>query len=116
MITLPKEIKMAIHLRSPSSSGGKDWIGGVDDSGFLHSFWGKTHQVNQHKRKPGSLAELDRLIRSQLDKGYKRIAQYHWQNGWVPASEGPPVKAHTPQHKRKPVKIVISDQALSWDF
>ena len=35
----------AVHLRAPSTSGGKDWVGSITAQGEVHTYWGRTNQI-----------------------------------------------------------------------
>lgn len=61
----------AVHLRAASSSGGKDWVGSVTAQGEIHTYWGKTGQINQHAGKPGDAQTLNNII-SQKKNGKDR--------------------------------------------
>ena len=71
----------AIHLRAPSVSGGKDWVGSVAPDG-IHTFWGKTGNINQHTAKKGTMTSLQGIINEKMAKGYEEVDEYFSQNGW----------------------------------
>src|ERR1039458_3246151 len=91
----------AIHLRAPSSTGGKDWVGSLVNGNEIHTFWGKTGQINQHSDKRGDLEHLQKSQQPQA------------------ANPGPT----KPPPKLKPVPILkqsheeSSDiKPIEWDF
>ncbi len=71
----------AIHMRCPSNSGGKDWVGSVTSGGELHTFWGKIGAVNQHAGKMGDMNSLQKIIGEKLSKGYTQVDEYDSRHG-----------------------------------
>ena len=131
MMALEKNTLIAFHLRSPSVSGGKDWIGSVTDSGVLHTYWGKTGRINQHASKAGSRTLLLRIVQEQLNKGYRKIDEYEQGKGWLlergtrsKAAPVPPLSGKeedsSPAEREviSPPETLIRDgqQILAWDF
>ena len=78
------KVHEALWLRSPSSSGGKDWIGCLTDRGVF-TLWGKTGQVNQSSApKRTSHDLLSALLNKKRAKGYTVIGRF--VNGqWFPS-------------------------------
>ncbi len=121
----------AIHLRAPSVSGGKDWVGSVTSNGEIHTFWGKTGQVNQHGGKKGNMTSLQHIIDEKKVKGYDFVDDYTPQQGWQsqrqpssPQATPPPtaVPEPPPVPKGPAVKILKDNQEknlmapINWDF
>jgi hypothetical protein len=126
----------AVHLRSPSSSGGKDWIGAVTSTGEIHTYWGKTGAINQHAAKVGNSTKLQEIIREKVQKGYSQIDEYDPGQGWFsqrqqtqpaaatdsmptppPKPTGPPVNLLKVQGaKRKLAPTAAVAGPLNWDF
>jgi hypothetical protein len=82
-LPIPDKATYGIWMRAPSSSGGKDWLGFVTDTGVV-SQWGKTGMVLQSKTisdRP-SVLELDRKVREKRAKGYQVLGEYHPGRGW----------------------------------
>ena len=111
----------AIQLLAPSSTGGKDWVGSVTAQGEIHTYWGRTGNINQHAAKPGDITALHKLI-SQKKSGkdhYKEVDEYHPQHGWQ--SQRTQTKSPT-QPKAKPVTPPVVDwvdaptSSIQWDF
>src|SRR5512136_1579435 len=67
---VPGNTQYGVWMRSPSSSGGKDWLGFLTDREVI-SQWGKTGQVNQSKviGPAPSRIFLDRKIEEKKGKG-----------------------------------------------
>ena len=110
----------AAHLRAPSSSGGKDWIGSVTSQREIHTYWGKTGQINQHAAKPGDATNLNRLI-SQKMNGKDRdtlVDEYMPHIGWKSSQ----TQAVSPQAKpMQPATAAVdwsheAPTAIQWDF
>jgi len=110
----------AIHLRALSTSGGKDWVGSVTSQGEIHTFWGKTNQVNQHAAKPGDISELRKII-NQKQNGkdkYKQVDEYTPQQGW----QRQRMEGATPQHPISELVPIVDwsiappDISIQWDF
>ncbi len=114
----------AIHLRCPTSSGGKDWIGSVNPDG-IHTFWGKTGHVNQRSSKPGNRIVLEKIIQEKLAKGYREVDRFHPGTGWESQLQqaAPPPSPPKPAQPKKvaPTPPVAEDlvdlsAGLQWDF
>jgi hypothetical protein len=112
----------AVHLRASSSSGGKDWVGSVTAQGAIHTYWGKTGQINQHAGKPGDAQSLNKII-SQKKTGkdkYMQVDEYHQQQGWQ--SQRKQTSAPSQPKAPKPVAAPIVDwveapnTSIKWDF
>lgn len=76
---IPEDTTRAIWLRSPSSSGGKDWICCTTPRGVV-TVWGKQWQANQNSRPKSD--DPQRLISGKLRKGYEHFAEFNmrsWQ-------------------------------------
>lgn len=115
---LEKNTLCAVHLRSPSISGGKDWIGCLTASGELYTFWGKTGSINQQSQKPGSQAQLLKLIKEKQAKGYRIVDEFRNGLGWQSQSE---TVTSTPQaitNPSPPNQLLVRDSqnTLAWDF
>lgn len=82
-LPIPRNSSYGIWLRSPSSSGGKDWRGFVTDRAVI-SQWGKTNFLTQEKAisDRSSRFDLDKKVREKLDKGYQVIGEYDPSSGW----------------------------------
>ena len=122
---LPADTLIGFHLRSPSSSGSKDWIGCLTNDGTFHRYWGKTHQVTQHQQGQGSHRDLQQLVKQKQAKGYQVIDTYHAPAGWQSqlSQITPPVKTTTkptpltPDTVADSIEIKASSQhTLAWDF
>lgn len=74
----------AVHLRAPSSSGGKDWVGSITSAGEIHTYWGKTGQINQHAAKPGTITALHKIINQKKTgkDNYREVDEFSDQQGW----------------------------------
>jgi len=116
----------AVHLRAPSSSGGKDWVGSVTSKGEIHTFWGKTGQINQHAAKPGTITALQKII-DQKKNGkdrYQFVDDYQPQQGWqsqINQARPAPQRAQSPQPVPTPSPIVdwnneAPTASIQWDF
>ena len=121
MISLPQGTSYAVHLRSPSFSGGKDWVG-CQAGTQIHTLWGKTGQVNQKTTKPGNGRALDKIIHQKLTKGYAVIDEYHADYGW--SSQQGKTKQLAPRSATPNIKpsrsggdlVLDAASTLSWDF
>ena len=118
----------AVHLRAASLSGGKEWVGSVTATGEIHTYWGRTNQINQHAAKPGDLTALNKII-DQKQNGKDRYSQmdmYTQKDGWTsqrkqktaapPARNKPPVPS-----VQAPVPVAewseeAPDDSIKWDF
>ena len=114
----------AVHLQAPSTSGGKDWIGSLTAEDEIHTFWGKTGQVNQHAAKKGDHQHLLQLIRAKYHKGYALIDEYRDGSGWrsqagyeLAEDKEPKPKRQTEAATALPSALLRDDtQSLAWDF
>ncbi len=122
---LPADTLIGFHLRSPSSSGGKDWVGCLTNGGIFHRYWGKVGQVNQHQQTQGNHRDLQQLVKQKQAKGYQIIDTYHSPAGWqsqqsLRSSSAPSKKESTPlppTNIADPIRIPASSQhSLTWDF
>lgn len=73
----PDNMEYGVWLRSPSVSGGKDWVIFLTKGGLVVR-WGKTGHVNQEKSHPFSNMRacdeaFQRKLAGKLDKGYKIV-------------------------------------------
>ena len=112
----------AAHLRAPSVSGGKDWVGAVTSMGEIHTYWGKTGAISQHAAKPGDAWGLNKIItqKKQGKDKYVPIDEYDQNKGWKSQRKPDPAQ---PQ-KQKPVSVPILDwnneaaptASIKWDF
>ena len=114
----------AVHLRAASASGGKDWVGSVTGSGEIHTYWGKTGQINQHAAKPGGLPELHKIV-NQKQNGkdqYTQVDLYTPQQGWL--SQRPPTVKPQPVPPPAATAVPLAnwnveeapDDSIKWDF
>ena len=109
----------AVHLRAASTSGGKDWVGSVTTNGEMHTFWGRTNQINQHAAKPGDMNVLLRLINQKQggkDK-YTMVDEYTQQDGWK-SQKGQTTAQSPPKQTTPPVVnwVDAPTTAIEWDF
>lgn len=81
---LPTNAIHAVHLRAPSSSGGKDWVGSVTSTGEIHTYWGRTGTINQHASKRGNISELHQIVSSKKSgrDQYVMVDEFDMQHGW----------------------------------
>ena len=113
----------AVHLRAPSTSGGKDWVGSITAQGEVHTYWGRTNQINQHAAKPGGLSELTKII-DQKKRGkdkYSMVDEYTPQQGW--RSQGNQAQAPVSTSSKPKVQLPTVDwvveapaESIQWDF
>lgn len=117
-LPVPRNSSYGIWLRSPSSSGGKDWRGFVTDRVVI-SQWGKTNFLTQEKAisARSSRLDLDKKVREKLDKGYQILGEYDPLSGWSHESPSrPPHLASTPKpppRQRQPLRPQ-SQEVASW--
>jgi len=112
----------AVHLRAASTSGGKDWVGSVTAQGEIHTYWGKTGQINQHAGKPGDAQALNKIISQKMNgkDRYTQIDEYYPQQGWQ--SQRKQTSAPSQPKASKPVAAPIVDwieapnASIKWDF
>lgn len=98
---LPANVQYGIWLRSPSASGGKDWLGFVTDRGIIAQ-WGKTGMVVQSmvlSPRP-SHPELQQRIDEKLGKGYRLVGEYQPSQGW--SHQQPALSPRTPPPSLSP--------------
>ena len=106
-------------------------MGSLVNGNEIHTFWGKTGQINQHSAKHGNLVDLQKIIDEKKNKGYIFVDDFTPAQGWASAvnqktSQQPqaanpgPTK---PPPKLKPVPILkqsheeSSDiKPIEWDF
>ena len=117
----------AVHLRASSLSGGKDWVGSITASGEIHTYWGKTGQINQHAAKPGDMTALNKII-DQKQNGkdrYTQVDMYTQKDGWLSQRKPTPPTQSKPQPQPQPVKTPVPvadwtkeapDDSIKWDF
>src|SRR5665647_3728249 len=86
---LPTSSQYGVHLRSSSASGGKDWVGSVDNNNVMTSQWGKTGHINQHAEKKGGLPELTLLKHEKIQRGYVQVDEFLPNSGWQKSSSPP---------------------------
>ncbi|MBN2644368.1 hypothetical protein [Trichloromonas sp.] len=122
---LPPDTLIGFHLRSPSRSGGKDWVGCLTQDGTFHRYWGKTGQVNQHRQERGNHRDLRDLVKQKLTKGYRILDTYQAPDGWQSrrSAEDATARAEdaaqplTAVTDSDPIHITPSRQhSLTWDF
>ena len=87
---VPGNTQYGVWMRSPSSSGGKDWLGFLTDREVI-SQWGKTGQVNQSKVIGPSPSRifLDRKIEEKMGKGYRVVGEWLPATGWSHQQSNP---------------------------
>ncbi|ABK99498.1 hypothetical protein [Pelobacter propionicus] len=112
----------AVHLRAPSSTGGKDWVGSVTSYGEIHTYWGRTNQINQHAAKLGNITALHKII-SQKKNGkdrYQQVDEYHPQQGWQSQRDQTPSPSQAKAPPPVPAPVVDWVEAppasIQWDF
>lgn len=112
----------AVHLRASSASGGKDWVGAVTQNGEIHTYWGKTGQINQHAAKQGDMASLQKII-TQKKTGkdqYIHVDEYSPQHGWQSQrNQQSPEPSPQPTTSVPPLVDWPNDApetAIQWDF
>ena len=94
------KVHEAFWLRSPSSSGGKDWIGCLTDRGVF-TLWGKTGQVNQSSApKRTSQDLLSALLNKKKAKGYTVIARFV-NDQWFPSGSESTQSFQPPPPRRR---------------
>lgn len=127
----------AIHMRSPSSSGGKDWVGSITSTGEMHTFWGKTGHISMHAAKTVKKNGYINLISEKTNKGYVIVDRFEARTGWESQQPAQPrytsATPSTPTPKPfvptvQPVKLLrveasdyepgqaIGPTTLVWDF
>ena len=102
----------AVHLRAPSVSGGKDWVGSVTAQGEIHTYWGRTGAISHHAGKPGDIAALNKIIsQKRLGKdSYVLIDEYTPQQGWLSLR-----KQHV-AHADPEWSSEAPESSIKWDF
>lgn len=122
---VPADTLIGFHLRSPSSSGGKDWVGCLTDDGTFHRWWGKIGQVNQHQHSKGNHHELQKLVKQKLAKGYQMIDIFHAPAGWQSQQVSQSASVNAPQEPKPLPSTIVADpiqikassrHSLAWDF
>ena len=108
---IPSNTTYGIWMRAPSSSGGKDWLGFVTDTGVV-SQWGKTGMVLQSKAisdRP-SVLDLDRKVREKRSKGYQVLGEYRPGRGWshLPKTNTKPKITAPPPPPAPPVRAKVA--------
>ncbi len=114
---LPAGTSEAYHLRSPSSSGGKDWVCAYVN-GEIHVFYGKTSAINNHQSKAGTFPQMQVTARKKIGKGYKEIDTYTSAQGWSSMlNQGSVSKPFNPPPLVPAVNMEqTSTESLQWDF
>ena len=115
---LQPDTTYAVHLRAPSSSGGKDWIGSVTANGEIHTYWGKTGQINQHAAKPGDISGLLKII-GQKQNGrshYKQVDEYTPEHGWQSMRHQAQTETRTPASQIIDLDHGAPAGSIQWDF
>ncbi|QXE87371.1 hypothetical protein KP003_02890 [Geomonas nitrogeniifigens] len=112
----------AVHLRAPSVSGGKDWVGAVTQNGEIHTYWGKSGQIIQHAAKPGDMTALQKII-TQKKTGkdqYTQVDEYSPQHGWQSQrTQQSPKGSAQPATSAAPLvdwPTSAPETAIQWDF
>jgi len=141
---LPSSIIHAVHLRCPSSSGTKDWVGAIhNDPKYTNTLWvvnGKTKDVlsgggqGRAVKAPGTVQSLWAMVAKKLGEGYALVDEYQAKSGWdsqsnsstqpnpVPTPQPTPDKAPKPSKPIPPVvkprtpDIVEKDEDATWCF
>lgn len=99
------KVHEALWLRSPSSSGGKDWIGCLTDRGVF-TLWGKTGQVNQSSApKKTSHDLLSALLNKKKAKGYKVIGRFANDQWFLSGSESTQSFQPPPRRRVRPSQV-----------
>ena len=130
-MTPPPNAEYGIWLRSPSSSGGKEWLCFQTDRD-VRSFWGKIGQVNQSTVlcSTSNRHYLEAMAKRKRAKGYQQMMEWNERHGWMDPRTGqtfavksvsadgtmvaestPPPK---PTPKANPVKEWLSSVADEW--
>ena len=123
MHPLPNGTEYGIHLRAPSASGGKDWVGTVTGN-IVTTYWGKTGTIGNHASKTGDRSALNLIIREKVIKGYVQIDEYSFISGWDSQQKiRQPGERYTANQPIKPpatvndiTKNIIVAEALDFDF
>jgi len=102
--TVPNGTVRAVHLRKPSVSGGKDWIGvyttASEFNGHLVVINGKTSLISRGggQCRPvkdlGSHNNVQVAVNKKIAEGYAVVDEYDQSGGWL--SQRPPVTAAPP--------------------
>ena len=109
----PPDAEYGIWMRSPSISGGKDWLIFQTRRGIV-TLWGKTGQVNQESPpKPFTLERYWKIADEKQGKGYSEIGTWGEKTGWNMHGQSkasqpsmptpPPIPDHPPHPTPKPV-------------
>ena len=100
---VPGNTQYGIWMRSPSSSGGKDWLGFLTDRDVI-SQWGKIGQVNQSKviGPAPSRIFLDQKIEEKRGKGYRVVGEWFPGSGWSHQRQAPPPSPPEPPQRSGP--------------
>lgn len=109
---MPNQTAHAVHLRAPSTSGGKDWVGVVTTDPFYGGkLWiinGKTKDVlsggghGRAVKAPGTERSLSDAVSKKLDEGYTRIDEYEARNGWKTQLKATKAATATPFPQKEP--------------
>jgi hypothetical protein len=90
---IPAHSSYGVWLRSPSPSGGKDWLAFLTERQVV-SCWGKTGAVRQSKTVSDRPSRIDLHLKMEekLRKGYRLLGEYRPQQGWsfLPATPSAP--------------------------
>lgn len=123
---VPPGTQYAVHMRTPSSSSGKDWVGSVDANNVFTSQWGKTGSINQRAEKNGGISDLTKVQAEKDNKGYYLIDTFTESTGWQikpPSSFADPggaapkqPKPHQPATPDLSKIAPVPDGAISYDF
>lgn len=112
----------AIHLRAATATGSKDWIGSVTSQGEIHTYWGKTGQINQHAGKKGDFAALNQIIDKKVNGAnrYQKVDEYHPRLGWESQRNSPQQSEPKKRSQTSPEPVFkeldAPETAIEWDF
>ena len=117
---LPPGTSVARHFRSPSSSGGKDWVCAYVN-GEIHVFYGKTGTINRIESKSGTLQQMAATAQQKINKGYQMIDSYDPAQGWQSQkTQGTVSKPLKPSQPPPLVPVVdmgkTPEESIQWDF
>ena len=118
MHPLPNGTEYGIHLRAPTPSGGKEWVGTVTGN-VITTYWGKSGASKNSASKTGDRSKLDSIIAEKLAKGYVQIDEYSFISGWDSEQ-----KTSAPSQRQPPptrplndiTKNIVVGEAIDFDF
>jgi hypothetical protein len=103
ILVLPQTTIYAWHLRSPSVSGGKDWIICVTSTGTYAKF-GKTGAVNQTRKVSDCTSKIEAMARmnAKLGEQYRLIDTFDAKTGWATVVQQQQAATQPPKPTRQP--------------